>query len=307
MKWLVRLGVVALLLVAAYWFEVLDGGVPSTSTYKTDIAGWRQLVAGDSGQLPTEVRIEFIGRDTMPFIAVQGGGENKDFARTRASFQLDGAAGSVVIDTAFNKEIAAKAQRVPFAFDEAAYARMISVMGVASVVAVTHEHMDHIGGVMSFPLPERLAERLVFTKQQFEGFASASKQQIPPAYAAMPHLDLTAPTRIAPGVVMIPAPGHTPGSALFYVRMADGHELLFIGDVAWAISNIRTPAMRPRFVEQFFMSGEDRAAVGDEVRALHDLSAADPALVIIPAHDEAYLRQLIAQGLLKEHFQIDGP
>ena len=69
------------------------------------------------------------------------------------------------------------------------------------------------------------------------------------------------------------------------MRLADGHEVLFIGDIAWAISNVRTATMRPRFVEQFFMSGENRAEVADQIRALHDLAQAEPALVIIPAHD----------------------
>ena len=314
MKWLRRLGTAAVVLVAvgavAYWYYVADGSVPATSAYKTDAAGWRQLVAGDTAQLPTEVRVEFVGRDTMPFMAVQGGGANLDFARVRAAFQLSGPAGSVVIDSAMDRDTARQAQRGDKqSFDDQAYARVISTMGSASVVAVTHEHMDHIGGVMRFPLPGRLAERLVFTKQQFEGFAIvSSKEHLPPEYAAMTHLDLTAPTRIAPGVVMIPAPGHTPGSAMFFVKQADGHEFLFLGDIAWAMSNVREAAMRPRFVEQFFMSpSEDRAAVADQIRALHDLSVAEPALTMIPAHDDMYLQELVAKGLLKPDFFVDGP
>jgi glyoxylase-like metal-dependent hydrolase (beta-lactamase superfamily II) len=152
-----------------------------------------------------------------------------------------------------------------------------------------------------------LADRLILTKQQFEGLARASKEPIPPAYASMAHLDLTAPTRIAQGVVMIPAPGHTIGSAMFYVRHADGREVLFLGDIAWAISNVRTATMRPRFVEQFFLSGENRAQVADQIRALFNLSQAEPALIMIPAHDDAYLGELMASGLLKPHFVIDGP
>ncbi len=312
MTWLRRAGIALVVLLvlggAAYWYYVADGAVPAQTSYKTDIAGWRQLVSGDTSQSPNEIRIEFVGRDTMPFIAVQGGGASKDFARTRASFQLNGPAGSVIIDSTMDKEIAAKAQRGDGAtFDEAAYGRVISAMGVAAHVAVTHEHIDHIGGVLRFPSPERLAERLVLTKQQFEGLEHSKGIAIPPAYAAMAHLDLTAPTRIAPGVVMIPAPGHSPGSAMFYVRLADGHEVLFLGDVAWAISNVRTPAMRPRFVEQFFMAPENRAEVGDEIRALYDLSKAEPGLVMIPAHDDAYIGELITSGLIKPQFVIDGP
>ena len=310
MKLLYRLGNVALVLLAIgagfFWYYVADGSVPETSAYKTDIAAWRQLVAGDTGQLPNEIRIEIVGRDTMPFVAVQAGGANKDFVRVRTSFQLNGPAGSVIIDSAMDQEIAKTAQRGEAAvFDKAAYGRVIAGMGVAAHVAVTHEHLDHIGGVLRFPVPERLAERLVLTKQQFAGLGSA---KVPPAYAAMAHLDLTAPTRIAPGVVMIPAEGHTPGSAMFYARLADGREVLFLGDIAWAISNVRAPAVRPRFVQQIYMTPpEDRAKVADQIRALHDLSKAEPALTMIPSHDGAHIDELIAKGLFKNQFAIDAP
>lgn len=307
MKWLVRLGVVVVVLAAIYWFEVLDGAVPSSAAYKTDIAGWRQLVAGDTGQLPTEIRVEIVGRDAVPLAAMQAGASFDPYQRVRASFQLNGPGGSVIIDTAFDKEIAAKAQRAPAQFDDAAYGRMIAAMGVASKVAVTHEHADHIGGVARFPVPERLAERLVLTHAQYEGMGRATVDgKVPAAYAAS-QIDLPGPTRIAPGVVMIPAPGHSPGSVMFFVKLADGKEVLFIGDIAWVLSNIKDLTMRPRFTEQFFMGPEDRGAVGDEVRALHDLSVAEPALIILPAHDAPLIQQAVASGLIKEQFQIDGP
>ncbi|MEQ1864172.1 MAG: MBL fold metallo-hydrolase [Micropepsaceae bacterium] len=310
MKLLYRLGNAALVLLAIgagfFWYYVADGSVPETSAYKADIAAWRQLVASDTGQLPNEIRIEIVGRDTMPFVAVQAGGANKDFARVRTSFQLNGPAGSVIIDSGMDQEIASTAQRgETAAFDKAAYGRVIAGMGVAAHVVVTHEHIDHIGGVLRFPVPERLAERLVLTKQQFAGLSTA---KVPPAFAAMAHLDLTAPARIAPGVVMIPADGHTPGSAMIYARLADGREVLFLGDIAWAISNVRTPAVRPRFVQQIYMTPpEDRAKVADQIRALHDLSKAVPALTMIPAHDGVYIDELIAKGLVKSQFTIDAP
>lgn len=310
MKLIYRLGNAALVLLAIgagfFWYYVADGNVPEATAYKTDIAGWRQLVAGDTAQLPTEVRLEIVGRDTMPFIAVQAGGANNNFARVRTSFQLNGPAGSVVIDSGMDQEIASAAQRgETAAFDKAAYGRVIAAMGVAARVAITHEHLDHIGGALRFPVPERLAERLVLTRQQFAGLGAS---KVPPAYAAMPHLDLTAAIRIAPGVVMIPAEGHTVGSAMFYARLGNGREMLFLGDIAWAISNVRVPAVRPRFVQQVYMSPpEDRGKVADQIRALHDLSKAEPALTMIPSHDAAYIEELIAKGLITEKFAIDAP
>jgi glyoxylase-like metal-dependent hydrolase (beta-lactamase superfamily II) len=313
MAWARRIGIVVIVLLAVaaagYWYFVADGSVPASSTYKTDIVAWRALVAGDEGQRPTVIRVEVVGRDVMPFAAVQGGGANVDFARARVAFQLDGPPGSVIIDSAMDRDLASKVQRSgQQTYDEAAYGRVIAAMGVASRVVVTHEHADHIGGVARFPVPERLAERLTLSRSQYEGLGSATADgKVPAALGQAQVLDLREPTRVAPGVVMIPAPGHTPGSAMFYVRLADGREVLFIGDIAWALSNISTPATRPRFIQQFFLKNEDRTAVANQVRALHDLSSAEPALTIIPAHDAVWLDHLVASGLLSPTFVVEAP
>ncbi len=314
MKWLIRLGVAVLILAVmgggAYWFYIADGAVPAAAAYKTDVAQWRALVSGDAAELPTEIRIEIVGRDTVPLAAMQAGAPFEEYSRVRASFQLNGPTGSVIIDTAMDKAIAKKAQRGETAeFDEAAYGRVIAAMGVASKVAVTHEHPDHIGGVARFPVPERLAERLVLTRPQYDGMASATVDgNVPAAYANAQILDLQAPTRIAPGVVMIPAAGHTPGSVMFYVKLSDGREALFIGDIAWVLSNVNALATRPRFTQQFFMAtGEDRAAVADQIRALHDLMAAEPSIAMIPAHDAPLITGFTAAGLFKPQFTVDAP
>ena len=36
---------------------------------------------------------------------------------------------------------------------------------------------------------------------------------------------------VAPGVVLVSAPGHSPGSQLVYVRLADYREVLLVGDL----------------------------------------------------------------------------
>ena len=314
MGWLGRIGILLLVLIVvaggAYWYLLADGEVPTDSSYKTDIAAWRALVANDTAELPTEIRVEVVGRDSIPFGIAQAGGGFKPYVMARTAFQLDGPAGSVIIDSGMDKEIAAAAQRGNDVFyDEAAYGRVIAAMGNASRVAVTHEHPDHIGGVARFPVPARLAERLTLTSKQLEGlrlFAPGGLVSTEFANADIRGLDYA--ERIAPGVVMIPAEGHTPGNVIFYAKLADGREVLFLGDVAWTIANVRTPALRPRLVQDYLMKPpEQRALVAEQIRALHELSLAEPAVIMIPSHDEGHLQELIEDGVVKTQFTIDAP
>ena len=313
MGWMGRVGVAILLLVVvlggAYWYLVADGAVDETSDYKADIAGWRALISGDTAALPTALRVEIVGRDSVPRAATEAGGAFEPYVMARTAFQLDGPSGSVIIDSGMDKDIAAATQRDEPSYDEAAYARVIAAMGNAARVAVTHEHPDHIGGVARFPVPARLAERLTLTSKQFEGLRLfAPGGVVTPEIANADIRGLDAPERIAPGVVMIPAEGHTPGSVMFFVKMADGREVLFLGDVAWTITNVTKPALRPRLVQDYFMTPpENRAEVGAQLRALHELAAAEPDLVMIPSHDEQVLKRLIAAGVVKEGFAIDAP
>lgn len=314
MTWLKRIGVVLLILVAlgagAYWYYIADGAVPQQSAYTLDIARWRELVANDTADLPREIRVEIVGASPVPFAAVQAGGAFTPYKMVRTAYELVTPSGSIVIDSGMDEELAKFAGAGEgTTYDAAAYARVIAAMGNAIRVVVTHEHPDHIGGIARFPVPERLAERLTLTKKQYEGLARFAPGGIAPAaFAKAQLLDATEPTRVAPGVVLIPAEGHTPGNVMFYVKLSDGREILFLGDVAWSLSNITTATARPRAVQDFLMKPpEDRTKVSAQLRALHDLSKREPGLVMVPSHDEAQLNKLITERLIQTGFQVDGP
>ena len=67
---------------------------------------------------------------------------------------------------------------------------------------------------------------------------------------------LTEPTRVAPGVVLIPAAGHTPGSLYVFVALANGQEVLLVGDTVWSHHNLNRAVGRPLAVSLGL--GEDR-------------------------------------------------
>jgi glyoxylase-like metal-dependent hydrolase (beta-lactamase superfamily II) len=101
-------------------------------------------------------------------------------------------------------------------------------------------------------------------------------------------------------VVLIKAPGHTPGSQIVYVQLADNSEYLLIGDVAWDMEQVSIPKCRPRLVE--LMMGENGDQVTSELRTLHDLAAVNPDLHIVVSHDAKQLADYEATGKIGKGF-----
>lgn len=84
-------------------------------------------------------------------------------------------------------------------------------------------------------------------------------------------------------VVVVPIPGHTPGSVGVFVSPASGKRLLIIGDTAWTREGVDWPAEKPWLARR--MVDHDAAAVRGQLILLHQLQSRNPDLVIIPAHD----------------------
>jgi glyoxylase-like metal-dependent hydrolase (beta-lactamase superfamily II) len=105
---------------------------------------------------------------------------------------------------------------------------------------------------------------------------------------------------VAPGVVLIKAPGHTPGSQMIFVERSDGKDLLFLGDVAWRFRSIELKRERPRLIT--WLMNEDRDAVMRELIELDRLHNAEPELEMVPGHDDECLEHLEQTGLLVKGF-----
>jgi glyoxylase-like metal-dependent hydrolase (beta-lactamase superfamily II) len=177
-------------------------------------------------------------------------------------------------------------------------AALQSALQRASCVLFTHEHPDHVGGVARSPgLPE-LAPRLRLTPEQI---SASEERDLPEALrAGLRPLRYERHLRVAPGVVLVAAPGHTPGSQLAYVRLQGGREYLLVGDIAWHRRHFEEPRGHPR-VSAWFL-GEDPPRVLAQLRSLHEAWRSE-AVVIIPSHDGPYLGELVASGLLGSGFE----
>jgi glyoxylase-like metal-dependent hydrolase (beta-lactamase superfamily II) len=83
--------------------------------------------------------------------------------------------------------------------------------------------------------------------------------------------------------VLVSMPGHTPGSTGLLLTLASGQRYLFVGDTVWNADAIAAEAPKSLLGRKLADSDADRTLA--LVRQLRALSAAEPSLVIVPAHD----------------------
>jgi glyoxylase-like metal-dependent hydrolase (beta-lactamase superfamily II) len=304
-KWLRRLLktaiIVLVLAVPAYYVLVLHS--PSKGAeYTLDIAKVRGLANSLPGDKAAEVRFENIMNFQFAEAMVMAGEPWHWTPIPVYSWQLVYPDKTLIIDTAMNREIAKPEALVPM-YDDAAYQHMQSAMEKASQIVITHEHMDHIGGLAAHPHLAALLPALRLTDEQLANPKGMEPAVLPAAvmknYQPIKYDNMLA---IAPGVVLIKSPGHTPGSQMVYVQRADGRELLFLGDVSWQMRNIEAVRERPLFMT--LMIGENRRQVMGEFQALHQLMQAEPKINLVPGHDGVTVKALAAEGLVTQGFKL---
>ncbi|MEL6876073.1 MAG: MBL fold metallo-hydrolase, partial [Pseudomonadota bacterium] len=175
-------------------------------------------------------------------------------------------------------------------------------------IIVTHEHPDHVGGIVRHRNPSELADKLMLTSEQFEGMRRYTRTgQLPPEFDGVEPVALDRMTRVAPGIVMIRAAGHTPGSVILFVQLAGGKEYLFIGDIAYTGRNVTEGVDRTRLVRMLMVDPEDRGAVVNQLKAIHELSKAETELHIVPAHADGVINRMIDDGDIRLGFSLVEP
>lgn len=302
-KWTRRILVTLAVLVvaggAAYWWLVLESGTPS-SAYAIDMAEIRRLADSMPGDKAREIHVENVTGFSFPATAVVAGDGWDNTPMPVFSYQLVFPQSTAIIDTALDKHAKGMADRLVF-FDDAAYARMSKALHSASLIIVTHEHGDHIGGLLAQPDLQKLLSVAKLNKEQVDNLKNSVPDYPSAAFKGYAPISYEKYLAVAPGVVLIRAPGHTPGSQLVYVKTQDGNEFLFLGDVAWHMRNIDIVRERARLIT--LLIGEDRDAVLSELAALNALEKSEPKLQIVPGHNAEPVKALEDAGLLKKDFQ----
>jgi glyoxylase-like metal-dependent hydrolase (beta-lactamase superfamily II) len=284
--------VLAALLIGKYF--LLDTASEAKGAYVIDVeALHRAATAG--GALPERIEVEKVGDFAFPRNLVVAGEGFHLHSMVLLSHRVVWPDRTLVIDAAMSPEAAKKMPGSKM--DVAAWERVQAAIRKANLIVFTHEHADHINGIASTPDFAAIAGNVRITREQLEG-PKLERDAFPAgALGSLHPLEYDGVYALAPGVALQKAPGHTPGSQLVYVELANGTRFLFVGDIAWTHENIAEQVGRPRLAQ--IMLGEDREAVAAEVKAL---GALPRDVHVIVAHDPIALDQDLRAGLYRQGF-----
>jgi glyoxylase-like metal-dependent hydrolase (beta-lactamase superfamily II) len=223
--------------------------------------------------------------------------------QARTAFQVVYPNASVMIDAGMDLAVHkffGRGTEEPF-FREAA-TRVERAVSNARLIIVTHEHADHVAGVIHTPMAPQLAQKTILTRSQIMTLTTAPQ---------MPEIKLSDDLArrflvvdydsyypVAPGIALIKAAGHTPGSQMVYIALDSGREYLLIGDATWHMDGVRLI----RGKDAPWVT-EDQDAVLAQLTWLNGLSKSAPDLVIVASHDEEQHVELVQKGLLTSRLE----
>ncbi|MGH8530053.1 MAG: MBL fold metallo-hydrolase [Nevskiales bacterium] len=172
-------------------------------------------------------------------------------------------------------------------------------------IVITHAHWDHISGI------EDLPGAPVWVTQAEKDFIQSTDNKLfalMKGFGALPYHVYDFPQGAYLGykrsfdvfgdgsVVLVPVPGHTPGSIIAFIATTDGKRYALVGDAVWQTEGIAIPAQRPFLARD--QVDWDAERVRGVVTHLHALKKAMPNLIMVPAHDRRVWETLPA---LKNH------
>ena len=275
-----------------------QGAPPFDATLLPTLRRAAELVPGDK---PTSVHVITLGprRGALAGM-VQGAAPADSITAGYPAFQVRYRHDWIVVDAGMGREFFRDTTR----FSAPAYDTIQRAVRDARMVLFTHEHHDHVAGALRSQYLAQVKAHTLLTREQvgtlMEHPSDARVKLDSAAAAEWLTIDYQGWLPIAPGVVLVKAPGHTPGSQMVYVRLASGREILISGDVAWHLSGVTGSRQKPPKTSQAM--GEDTVAIAPQLAWLREVGAAGVAVVV--SHDEDSIADLARRGVLVRGFDL---
>jgi glyoxylase-like metal-dependent hydrolase (beta-lactamase superfamily II) len=299
-----RLAAFALVAGILAWNHVPVRGQGAAASWQPPgIAAIRAAAALIPGSRPLRLNVlKFAESRRTKNFSIKGAPADPS-VQARTAFQVMYPDGHVMVDAGMDQQVHRFFGRgVDEPYDREAAAQVERAVSAAKLIVVTHEHGDHVAGVIHTPRAAELAARTILTRSQVRTLLTSPQ---------MPEIGLTAEAAaryrvvdydgywpLAAGMVLIAAPGHTPGSQMVYVALASGVEYLLIGDAAWHMDGVRQVAGKaaPWITE-------DEPSIINQLRWLNGLSRSEPKLVIVASHDDEQRGELVRTGAIGGRFE----
>ena len=226
------------------------------------------------------------------------GSPDEPSVQARTVFQLVFADGTVMIDSGMDEQVHRFFGRgvvEPYYPDAAK--QVERALRSARAIIITHEHGDHVAGVIRTPLVAELAPKTLLTHAQVQVLETEPQMpeiKITPEMASRYNvIDYDKYLPFGAGMALIKAPGHTSGSQMVFVALESGREYLFIGDTAWHMDGVRLIKGKAAPWIQ-----EDDGAILAQLKWLNELYRIEKNLFIVASHDEEERKELISKGIL---------
>jgi glyoxylase-like metal-dependent hydrolase (beta-lactamase superfamily II) len=291
--------------IAALTAIVHTGAAPASGqVWTANLDDIRQVARMIPGRRPLRINVlKFAESRRTKNFSVKGA-PNVPSVQARTVFQVVYADGYIMIDSGMDEQVHKFFGRgvVEPYFPEQAQKVEQALRGARSIV-ITHEHGDHVGGVIRSTLANELAAKTLLTKTQVRTLETEPQmpeiKMTPEMAGRFNVVDYEKYFPVAPGFALIKAPGHTPGSQMIYITLESGAEYLLIADTAWHMDGVRE------------IKGKDAPWLTEDVNSvmaqlswLNGLQASQKNLFIVSSHDEEQRTQLIQRHVLGDGLEM---
>jgi glyoxylase-like metal-dependent hydrolase (beta-lactamase superfamily II) len=263
----------------------------------------RQAAKTTPGVLPLRINVvKFAESRRTKNFAVKGAPAEPSI-QARTAYQVVYPDGTVMIDAGMDEQVHRFFGRgVMEPYFPAEAQKVERALQSAKAIVLTHEHGDHIGGVIRSPAFDALAAKTSITRTQLQTLTTMPQMpeiRLNPDQAGrFKVIDYETVMPFAPGMALIKSSGHTPGSQMVYVVLQSGKEYVFAGDVAWHMDSVRQ--LRGRDAPWIT---EDDPNMMAELTWLNGLMRTEPNVTIVVSHDEDQRLQYIRDRILGDGFE----
>lgn len=159
-------------------------------------------------------------------------------------------------------------------------------------ILLSHAHWDHASGLADFPdvpvwapYAEIDYAHIATPPAVFPSEFSASTRWQPYDFAPTPYLAFDESLDLFGdgSLVLVPMPGHTPGSVGLFVTLESGRRFFFSGDTSWRLEGFSGP--REKFWASSRLVDQNREQTLAQLAKVHEMLLAHPEITVIPAHD----------------------